>query len=113
MSSTYDYEKYKTPTGTKLNCKGWVQEAALRMLLNNLDPDVAERPEELIVYGGRGKAARNIESLDLIIKALEDLEKPPKRVLTRTRQISRRQKSKTNHSSDKLSVKKHERSMTE
>ena len=74
MSSLYDYAKYKTPTGKTLNCKGWVQEAALRMLLNNLDPDVAERPEELIVYGGRGKAARNIESLDLIIKALKDLE---------------------------------------
>ncbi len=74
MISTYDYEKYKTPTGTTLNCKGWVQEAALRMLLNNLDPAVAERPEDLIVYGGRGKAARNIESLDLIIKALKDLE---------------------------------------
>ena len=71
---SYDYEKYKTPTGTKLSCKGWIQEAALRMLLNNLDPEVAERPEELIVYGGRGKAARNIESLDLIIKALKDLE---------------------------------------
>jgi urocanate hydratase len=70
----YDFEKYKTPTGTTLNCKGWVQEAALRMLLNNLDPNVAERPEELIVYGGRGKAARNIESLDLIIKGLKDLE---------------------------------------
>ncbi len=70
----YDYAKYKTPTGTTLTCKGWVQEAALRMLLNNLDPAVAERPEELIVYGGRGKAARNIESLDLIIKALKDLE---------------------------------------
>jgi urocanate hydratase len=73
-TSTYNFAKYKTPTGTKLNCKGWIQEAALRMLLNNLDPDVAERPEELIVYGGRGKAARNIESLDLIIKALKDLE---------------------------------------
>jgi urocanate hydratase len=70
----YDFAKYKTPTGTKLSCKGWIQEAALRMLLNNLDPEVAERPEELIVYGGRGKAARNIESLDLIIKALKDLE---------------------------------------
>jgi urocanate hydratase len=70
----YDYEKYKTPTGTTLTCKGWIQEAALRMLLNNLDPNVAERPEDLIVYGGRGKAARNIESLDLIIKALKDLE---------------------------------------
>jgi urocanate hydratase len=70
----YNPETYKTPTGTQLNCKGWVQEAALRMLLNNLDPEVAEKPEELIVYGGRGKAARNFESLDLIIKALKDLE---------------------------------------
>ncbi len=69
----YDAVKYKTPTGSKLSCKGWVQEAALRMLLNNLDPEVAERPDDLIVYGGRGKAARNFESLDLIIKALKDL----------------------------------------
>ncbi|MDP4216751.1 MAG: urocanate hydratase [Bacteroidota bacterium] len=78
MSSTtykrYDPIKYQTPTGTKLQCKGWIQEAALRMLLNNLDPEVAERPDELIVYGGRGKAARNFEALDLIIKALKDLE---------------------------------------
>lgn len=70
----YDPVKYKTPTGTQISCKGWVQEAALRMLLNNLDPEVAEKPDELIVYGGRGKAARNFESLDLIIKALKDLE---------------------------------------
>ncbi|MFM7709872.1 MAG: urocanate hydratase, partial [Ferruginibacter sp.] len=70
----YDAIKYKTPTGTTLTCKGWVQEAALRMLLNNLNPDVAERPEELIVYGGRGKAARNLECLDLIIEALKQLE---------------------------------------
>ena len=69
----YDAVKYKTPTGSTLNCKGWVQEAALRMLLNNLNPEVAERPDDLIVYGGRGKAARNFESLDLIIKALKDL----------------------------------------
>lgn len=69
----YDVQKYKTPVGTQLNCKGWVQEAALRMLLNNLNPEVAERPDDLIVYGGRGKAARNFESLDLIIKALKDL----------------------------------------
>ena len=74
ISSQYDILKYKTPTGNNLTCKGWIQEAALRMLLNNLDPEVAERPEELIVYGGRGKAARNFESLDLIIKALKDLE---------------------------------------
>ncbi len=64
----------RTPTGNKLNCKGWVQEAALRMLLNNLDPEVAERPEDLIVYGGRGKAARDHASLELIIAALKDLE---------------------------------------
>jgi urocanate hydratase len=70
----YNFAKYKTPTGTALQCKGWVQEAALRMLLNNLDPEVAERPEELIVYGGRGKAARNIEALDNIISALKVLE---------------------------------------
>ncbi len=71
--SKYDAAKYKTPTGITLSCKGWIQEAALRMLLNNLDPEVAEKPEELIVYGGRGKAARNFESLDLIIKTLKDL----------------------------------------
>lgn len=70
----YDPIKYKTPTGTQLQCKGWIQEAALRMLLNNLDPEVAERPEELIVYGGRGKAARNFEALDQIIAALKVLE---------------------------------------
>jgi urocanate hydratase len=64
----------KTPTGTQLNCKGWIQEAALRMLLNNLDPEVAERPEDLIVYGGRGKAARNHEALHKIIALLKQLE---------------------------------------
>jgi len=74
QSTTYDFKKYQTPTGTTLHCKGWIQEAALRMLLNNLDPEVAERPEELIVYGGRGKAARNIEALDKIIAALKSLE---------------------------------------
>lgn len=70
----YSIEKYKTPTGNQLHCKGWIQEAALRMLLNNLDPEVAERPEDLIVYGGRGKAARNFEALDNIIKSLKILE---------------------------------------
>lgn len=71
---SYEYQKYKTPIGTQLTCKGWVQEAALRMLLNNLDPAVAERPEDLIVYGGRGKAARNFEALDKIIASLKSLE---------------------------------------
>jgi urocanate hydratase len=70
----YDPIKYKTPTGAQLHCKGWIQEAALRMLLNNLNPEVAERPDDLIVYGGRGKAARNFEALDNIIKALKMLE---------------------------------------
>lgn len=68
-----DISQLKTPTGTKLNCKGWIQEAALRMLYNNLDPNVAERPEDLIVYGGTGKAARNPEAFHLIVKALKDL----------------------------------------
>jgi urocanate hydratase len=70
----YDAIKYKTPTSTALQCKGWIQEAALRMLLNNLDPSVAERPDDLIVYGGRGKAARNFEALDDIIASLKILE---------------------------------------
>src|SRR5687768_14896954 len=70
----YDAIKYKTPTGDQLTCKGWIQEAALRMLLNNLDPEVAERPDDLIVYGGRGKAARNFEALDNIIASLKILE---------------------------------------
>src|SRR3954470_17278477 len=73
-STKYDPVKYKTPTGPVLTCKGWIQEAALRMLLNNLDPEVAERPDDLIVYGGRGKAARNFEALDQIIAALKILE---------------------------------------
>jgi len=71
---SFDFKKYKTPVGNTLSCKGWIQEAALRMLLNNLDPAVAEKPEELIVYGGRGKAARNIECLDQIIACLKQLE---------------------------------------
>lgn len=70
----YDAVKYKTPTGPQLNCKGWIQEAAMRMLLNNLNPEVAERPDDLIVYGGRGKAARSFEALDRIIAALKILE---------------------------------------
>jgi urocanate hydratase len=72
--SKYDPVKYKTPTGSELNCKGWIQEAALRMLLNNLNPEVAERPDDLIVYGGRGKAARNFQALDDIIANLKILE---------------------------------------
>ncbi len=62
------------PRGTQLNTKGWQQEAALRMLMNNLDPEVAEKPDELIVYGGSGKAARNWEAFDAIVATLKRLE---------------------------------------
>lgn len=64
----------RAPRGEQLHCKGWYQEAALRMLCNNLDPDNGENPDELIVYGGLGKAARNWESFDAIVKTLLDLE---------------------------------------
>jgi urocanate hydratase len=64
----------KAPHGADLNTKGWLQEAVLRCLLNNLDPEVAEIPEELVVYGGRGKAARNWESFDAIVRSLTELE---------------------------------------
>lgn len=73
MPQTLSKRNIKAPTGTQLSCKSWIQEAALRMLCNNLDPEVAEKPDELVVYGGTGKAARNWESFDLIIKALKDL----------------------------------------
>src|SRR5688572_30540356 len=75
MSTTTQFKPrtLNAATGNTLSCKGWVQEAALRMLHNELDPDVAERPDELIVYGGIGKAARNWESFELIVKALQDL----------------------------------------
>jgi urocanate hydratase len=64
----------RSPVGTQLHCKGWLQEAAYRMLQNNLDPDVAGDPENLIVYGGRGRAARNWEAFDAILSSLRDLE---------------------------------------
>src|SRR6201987_6376913 len=64
---------FRAPRGTQISCKGWQQEAALRMLLNNLDPEVAERPEDLVVYGGTGKAARNPEALRAIVRSLLEL----------------------------------------
>ena len=70
----YDPIKYKTPTGSQLTCKSWIQEAALRMLLNNLDADVAENPAELVVYGGIGQAARNVPALHKIIEILLTLD---------------------------------------
>src|SRR5918911_1466656 len=63
----------RAPRGTTLSCKGWLQEAALRMLMNNLDPEVAERPQDLVVYGGSGKAARNWPSLLKIMECLRNL----------------------------------------
>ena len=64
----------RAPRGTQISCKGWQQEAALRMLMNNLDPEVAERPDDLVVYGGTGKAARNWDAFDAIVAALRALE---------------------------------------
>lgn len=71
MSKTVEI---RAPRGASLSCKGWQQEAALRMLMNNLDPEVAERPEDLIVYGGTGKAARNWDCFRAIVASLRDLE---------------------------------------
>ena len=67
------YKPVKAPRGTEISCQGWHQEAALRMLMNNLDPEVAERPEELIVYGGTGKAARNWACFEAIVRSLRSL----------------------------------------
>ena len=68
------YQPVRAERGTTLSCKGWQQEAALRMLMNNLDPEVAEKPEDLVVYGGTGKAARNWECFHAIVNSLRDLE---------------------------------------
>src|SRR2546426_8655857 len=63
----------RAPRGTTISCKGWQQEAALRMLMNNLDPDVAERPQDLVVYGGTGRAARSWAAFDAIVRTLRTL----------------------------------------
>src|SRR3954469_5093553 len=74
MTTTIDETRViRAPRGTEISCRGWQQEAALRMLMNNLDPEVAERPEQLIVYGGIGKAARNWECFDAIVATLKRL----------------------------------------
>ena len=79
MSETKSFTRFRdvelhAPTGPEISCKGWVQEAALRMLYNNLDPAVAENPHELVVYGGIGRAARNWECFDVIVATLKRLE---------------------------------------
>src|SRR6266550_3620678 len=78
-SSTKMPEKHgprtvRAPRGTTLSCKGWQQEAALRMIMNNLDPDVAERPNDLVVYGGSGRAARSWAAFDAIVRSLREVE---------------------------------------
>ncbi|MFZ0794200.1 MAG: urocanate hydratase [Candidatus Korobacteraceae bacterium] len=72
-SSTSSYTPVRAPRGNQLSCKGWAQEAAMRMLMNNLDPDVAERPQDLVVYGGTGRAARNWECYHAIVSSLQSL----------------------------------------
>src|SRR3990172_1247919 len=64
----------RAPRGTDISCRGWQQEAALRMLMNNLDPEVAERPDDLVVYGGTGRAARSWSAVDAIVRELRRLE---------------------------------------
>ena len=71
---TSSYTRIRAPRGTTLSCKGWQQEAAMRMLMNNLDEDVAERPQDLVVYGGTGKAARNWDCYHAIVHSLKNLE---------------------------------------
>src|SRR5580765_7924010 len=72
--STLSKGPFRAPRGMEISCKGWQQEAALRMLMNNLDPEVAEKPEDLVVYGGTGKAARNWECFHSIVRSLKALE---------------------------------------
>ena len=77
MAATLDIgmpREVRAPRGTRLTCKGWLQEAAMRMLMNNLDPEVAEKPDELVVYGGSGKAARTWHDFEVIVDALKQLE---------------------------------------
>jgi len=73
VPTRHEYQPVRAPRGTDITCKGWQQEAALRMLMNNLDPEVAERPEELIIYGGTGKAARNWQCYHAIVESLKGL----------------------------------------
>ena len=73
-SAASSYTRIRAPRGNALSCKGWQQEAAMRMLMNNLDEDVAERPQDLVVYGGTGKAARNWDCYHAIVRSLKALE---------------------------------------
>src|SRR6202035_5399081 len=72
-NTSLSHGPFRAPRGTQITCKGWQQEAALRMLMNNLDPEGAERPQDLVVYGGTGKAARNWECFHAIVRSLKEL----------------------------------------
>ena len=74
MTRLDNARRIRAPRGTEISAKSWLTEAPLRMLMNNLDPEVAERPEELVVYGGIGRAARDWESFDRIVASLRELE---------------------------------------
>jgi urocanate hydratase len=74
QKKTAGRRQVRAPRGSELSCKGWLQEAALRMICNNLDPEVAEKPDELVVYGGTGKAARNWDAFEAIVRSLKELE---------------------------------------
>ena len=74
MTTTTEHRTIRAPHGLEMTCKTWQAEGAMRMLMNNLDPEVAERPEALVVYGGRGQAARSWEAFDAIIESLRSLE---------------------------------------
>ena len=80
----------RAPRGTQLNAKSWLTEAPLRMLMNNLDPDVAENPKELVVYGGIGRAARNWECFDKIVETLKNLETDEQYLRTQSEKIRER-----------------------
>src|SRR6202161_3524451 len=72
--ATRSESRIRAPRGSSISCKGWQQEAALRMLMNNLDPEIAERPQDLVVYGGTGRAARSWEAYHAIVASLKSLE---------------------------------------
>jgi len=74
LTPHHTYAPIKAPRGNQISCKGWQQEAAMRMLMNNLDEEVGERPRDLVVYGGTGRAARNWECYHAIVAALKNLE---------------------------------------
>src|SRR5438876_1872049 len=93
----------RAPRGPARSCKGWVQEAALRMLMNNLDPEVAERPDELIVYGGTGKAVRDWASFDAVCRTLSALEDDETLLVQSGKPVGDRKSTRLNSSHPSIS----------